>query len=479
LIVMATLRAVVVGSGPNGLAAAITLARAGLDVTVLEAADVIGGGLSSGERTVPGLLHDDCVAIVPTALASPFMQSLDLASHGVEWAWPEIDLAHPIDGGRAGVLTRSFVDAERHMRQDGRAWRRLFEPLSDHFPELAPDVFGPLIGIPGHPVRMASFGAKALIPATTFARRWRTDEVRALWAGNAAHAWTPLSRPPTSGLALMFGAVAHRYGWPTVKGGVARLADAMASILVDAGGTIETGQRVGSRADVPSADIVMFDLSPGAVADIVGDLLPTRIHRAFRNFRHGAGAYKVDLAVAEGVPWLNEFCRSAGTVHVCGSFEEVVAAERATAAGHMPERPFVLVAQQYLMDPGRSVGDVHPLYAYAHVPHDYSGDATAAILDQIERFAPGFRDRIVGMHVRTPRDLVVHDANVVGGDVNGGAMDLRQFIARPRLTLDPYWTGVPGHFICSASTPPGAGVHGMSGHLAATSALKRLRGSKR
>jgi phytoene dehydrogenase-like protein len=467
-------RAVVVGSGPNGLAAAITLAREGVDVTVLEASDVIGGGLSSGERTVPGVLHDDCVAIVPTALASPFMQSLDLGSHGVDWAWPEVDLAHPIDGGRAGVLTRSFDDGERHMGVDGRAWRRLFEPLATHFHELAPDVFGPLIGIPAHPVRMASFGAKALVPATVFARRWRTDEVRALWAGNAAHAWTPLTRPPTSGVALMFGAVAHRYGWPSVKGGVARLAEGMASTLAAMGGSLETGQRVTSRADLPTADIVMFDLPPGAVADILGDALPARIRRAYKRFRHGAGAYKVDLAVAGGVPWLNEFCRAAGTVHVCGSFDEVVAAERATAAGRMPERPFVLVAQQYLMDPCRSVGDIHPVYAYAHVPQGYTGDATEAILRQIERFAPGFRERIVGMHVRNPRELRAHDANLVGGDINGGAMDLRQFVARPRLTTDPYWTGVPGQFICSASTPPGSGVHGMSGHLAATLALRRL-----
>ncbi|MCW2513771.1 MAG: FAD-dependent oxidoreductase [Mycobacterium sp.] len=469
---MTAAKAVVVGSGPNGLAAAITLAREGVDVTVLEASDVIGGGLSSGERTLPGLLHDDCAAIVPTALASPFMQSLDLASHGVEWAWPEVELAHPVDGGRAGVLTRSIDDTALGMGVDGPAWRRLFEPLARDFPELAPDVFGPLLGVPSHPLLMASFGAKALVPATALARRWRTDEVRALWAGNAAHAWTPLSRPPTSGIALMFGAVAHRYGWPTVKGGVARLADGLASILASVGGSIETGQRATSRKDLPAADIVMFDLAPGAVADILGDALPSRIQRAYRRFRYGAGAYKVDFAVAGGVPWLNESCRAAGTVHVCGSFEEVVAAERATSRGHMPERPFVIVAQQYLMDPGRSAGGVHPLYTYAHVPHGFSGDATDAIIDQIERFAPGFRDRIVGIDVRTPRGLQEHDANLIGGDVNGGSMDLRQFIARPRLTTDPYWTGVPGHFLCSASTPPGAGLHGMCGHLAAKSALR-------
>jgi phytoene dehydrogenase-like protein len=300
--------------------------------------------------------------------------------------------------------------------------------------------------------------------------------VRALWAGKAAHAWTPLSRPPTSGVALMFGAVAHRYGWPTVRGGVARLAEGLASILGTMGGSIETGQRATSRKDLPAADIVMFDLAPGAVADILGDALPRRIRHAYRSFRHGPAAYKVDIAVTEGVPWLNEFCRAAGTVHVCGSFDEVVAAERATAAGRMPTRPFVIVAQQYLMDPGRSAGGVHPLYAYAHVPDGYTGDATGAIIDQIERFAPGFRERIVGTHVRTPQGLHAHDANLVGGDVNGGAMDFWQFIARSRVTTDPYWTGLSGHYLCSASTPPGGGVHGMSGHLAAKSALRRLRG---
>jgi phytoene dehydrogenase-like protein len=467
-------RAVVVGSGPNGLAAAITLAREGVDVTVLEANHAIGGGLTSGERTVPGVLHDDCAAIVPTALASPFMRSLDLAAHGVEWVWPEVDLAHPIDGGRAGVLTRSLDDTVAGMGIDGPAWRRLFSPLATHFDELAPDLLGPLLRIPAHPVRMASFGARALTPATVVARRWRTDEVRALWAGNAAHGWQPLNRPPTSGVALTFGAVAHRYGWPAVMGGSARLAEGMAAILRNAGGVAVTGERVVSRAQLGRADVVMFDVAPGAVADLLGDALPARIRRAYQAFRHGSAAFKVDLAVSGGVPWTAASCRVAGTVHVCGSFGDVVAAERATAAGRMPERPFVVVAQQYLMDPGRSVGDVHPVYAYAHVPHAYSGDATSVIIDQIERFAPGFRDRIVGVHARGPRELGVHDANLVGGDVNGGAMDLRQFVARPRWSTDPYWTGVPGHYLCSSSTPPGGGVHGMAGHLAAMSALRRL-----
>jgi phytoene dehydrogenase-like protein len=271
--------AVVVGSGPNGLAAAITLAQRGIDVTVLEVSDVIGGGLSSGERTVPGVLHDDCVATVPTALASSFVQSLNLESHGLEWTWPEVDLAHPIDGGRAGVLMRSLDETERLLGVDGRKWRRIFEPLADGFSELVSDIFGPLIGVPRHPVRLARFGLPTLIPAAVFVRRWRTDQARALFAGNAAHGWYPLSRPPTSGFALMFGALGHRYGWPSVRGGVARLADALVSVLTGLGGKIETGHRVRSRAELSSADIVMLDLSPGAVVDIVGDALPARIRR--------------------------------------------------------------------------------------------------------------------------------------------------------------------------------------------------------
>jgi phytoene dehydrogenase-like protein len=466
--------AIVVGSGPNGLAAAITLAQQDIDVTVLEAADRIGGGTRTSENTLPGLLHDDCAAVIPIALASPFFKSLDLESHGLEWAWPEIDLAHPLDGGRAGVQVRSLEETEHLLGADGVRWRRVFEPYANGFDDLADDVLRPLIHVPRHPLRLAHFGPAALIPATTFVRLWRTDEARALFAGNAAHGWGPLSRPPSSAFAVMFGATVHSYGWPVAKGGSMRIADALQRVLIGLGGKIETGRRVQSLAEVRGVDIVMFDLTPSAVVDIAGDALPQGVRRAYSRYRFGPGAFKIDFAVEGGVPWTNEHCRSAGTVHVCGSFDEVVAAERATNAGRMPERPFIVAAQQYLADPSRSVGNVHPFYAYAHVPHGYAGDATEAMIRQIERFAPGFRERIVGSFTRSTGELSGYNANIVGGDVMGGAPGLGQMVARPKLVA-PYSTGIPGMYLCSASTPPGAGPHGMCGHLAAERAVGHLR----
>ncbi|GAY15821.1 NAD(P)/FAD-dependent oxidoreductase [Mycobacterium sp. shizuoka-1] len=463
--------AIVVGSGPNGLAAAITLAQRGIDVTLIEAADTVGGGLATSENTLPGLLHDDCAAVVPTAVMSPFIRTLDLESYGLQWAWPEVDLAHPLDGGRAGVMVRSLSETEALLGVDGHRWRRLFEPLAQGFDELATDILRPLVHLPRHPMRLARFGPLAMIPASALVRTFRTEEARALFAGNAAHAWQPLHLPPTSGVALMFSAAGHRYGWPVVKGGSARLADALVRLLSGLGAKIETGHTVRSLTELPAADIVMFDLAPSAIVDIVGDRLPIRVQRAYRRFRYGSAAFKADFAVEDGVPWTNEHCQAAGTVHVCGSFPEIVEAERATHSRRMPERPFIIVAQQYLADPSRSVGNIHPVYAYAHVPQGFSGDATEAILGQIERFAPGFRERIVATYTRSPTEIGAHNANNVGGDINGGAMDFRQFIARPRIALNPYRTGVPGVYICSSSTPPGGGVHGMCGHNAALAAI--------
>lgn len=465
--------ATVVGSGPNGLAAAVTLAQHGIEVSVLEAADRIGGGTRTSENTLPGLLHDDCAAVIPIALASPFFKSLDLESHGLVWAWPEIDLAHPLDGGRAGVQVRSLEETERLLGADGDRWRRVFEPHANGFDDLAVDVLQPLVHVPRHPLRLARFGLAGLVPATTFVRLWRTDEAKALFAGNAAHGWGPLTQPPSSAFAIMFAASLHRYGWPVAKGGSMRITDALERVLTSLGGKIETGRRVQSLAEVCGADIVMFDLPPSAVVDIAGDALPQRVRRAYSRYRFGPGAFKIDFAVEGGVPWTNEHCRSAGTVHVCGSLDEVVVAERATNAGRMPERPFIVAAQQYLADSSRSVGNVHPFYTYAHVPHGYTGDATAAMMGQIERFAPGFRERIVGSFTRTTAEFSGYNANIIGGDVMGGAPGLGQMIARPKL-IAPYTTGIPGMYLCSASTPPGAGPHGMCGHLAAQCAIRHL-----
>ncbi|WP_458683104.1 phytoene desaturase family protein [Prescottella equi] len=466
---------VVVGAGPNGLAAAVTLALRGVRVTVYEAADTIGGGTRTTERLAPGLLHDDCSAVHPMGVASPFFRSLDLAAHGLEWCYPEIDLAHPLDDAVAAVFVRSLEQTAGRLGPDGRAWAKLFGPIADRFDDIAAEVLRPIAHLPRHPIALAGFGIGALAPATLTARRWRTDQARALFAGVAAHAYYPLTRPTTAAAGLLMLGAGHRYGWPVAKGGSRAVTDALASLLRAHGGRIETGRRVRSLGELPRVDVTLLDLSPTGVADLAGDLLPGRVARAYRRFRYGPAAFKLDLAVEGGVPWRDPACRRAGTVHVGGTLEEITAAERDVHRGRMPERPFVLVAQQYLADPSRSAGDVHPVWAYAHVPHGYPGDATEAILRQLERFAPGVRDRIVGAFARSATEMPRYNPNYVGGDIASGANDPVQMLSRPRIALDPYSTGIPGVYICSASTPPGGGVHGMGGHNAALSALRRLQ----
>jgi phytoene dehydrogenase-like protein len=467
--------AIVVGSGPNGLAAAVTLAGAGVRVTVLEAADRVGGGARSAELTLPGLVHDECSAFHPIGAGSPFLRSLSLHRYGLEWLWPPVDLAHPLDHGPAGVLMRSMAETTAALGSDGRAWSDLFGPLVAGFDDLAAELLGPLLHLPRHPVRLGRFGLRALLPATVLARRWRTDRARALFAGVAAHALRPLGSPLSASIGLLLAAAGHVYGWPVARGGSRSISAALASLLGARGGTVETGVTVDTYAQVRSADIVMLDVAPGAAAGILGDRLPTRVARAYRRYRHGPGAFKLDLAVEGGIPWSDEACRRAGTVHLGGTLAEVIRAEDDAIAGRMPRRPFVLVGQQYLADPSRSVGDVHPVWAYAHVPAGYPGDATEAILDQIERFAPTVRQRIRSRVARSTSDLAAYNANYVGGDIATGANDPRQLLLRPRITRDPYRTGVPGVYLCSAATPPGAGVHGMCGFHAARSALATLR----
>ena len=467
--------AVVVGAGPNGLAAAVAMASEGFSVTVLEAADAIGGGTRTEELTVPGVRHDLCSAVHPFAVAAPYLRTLPLADHGLEWRWPEVDLAHPLDDGRTGVMVQSIDDTVAAMGADGPAWRRVFQPLAEHFDDLAEDLMRPILHVPAHPVRLVQFGLRALLPATVLARQWQRDEVRALFGGAAAHVIHPLSRPATASVGLMLLASGHRVGWPVAAGGSRSITDALASLLRSLGGTIETGVTVRSLAQLPPSTVVVFDTSPEALLDIAGATMPARVRHAYRRYRYGPGSFKVDLAVEGGVPWTSEPARRAGTVHLGGTFEEIALAEREVHAGRMPERPFVLVAQQYLADPTRSAGDVHPVWAYCHVPSGWTGDATEAILDQVERFAPGARDRIVAIHTRGPAGLEAHNANYVGGDIATGANDPWQVVIRPRLAPDPYATGIPGVFIASAATPPGAGVHGMCGHNAAQSALAVLR----
>jgi phytoene dehydrogenase-like protein len=466
--------AVVVGSGPNGLAAAVTLAQGGLSVTVLEAADQIGGGTRSAELTVPGVLHDVCSAVHPLGAASPYLASIPLADHGLEWRWPSIDLAHPLDGGRAGVMRRSIEETTAGLGADGEVWRRSFGPLAERFDALCADILQPLNRPPRHPVDLARFGRRAVLPASRFARRFATEETRGLFAGCAAHLIAPLTRPVTTSVGATLIAACHSVGWPVAAGGSQAITTALASYLRSLGGVIETGMRVTSLADLPDANVSLFDVSPAALADIAGDQLPARARRAFDRWRYGPAAFKLDLAVEGGVPWQAEVCREAGVVHVGGSLEEIVAAEAAVARGRMPDRPFVLVGQQYLADPGRSAGDIHPVWAYAHVPNGYPLDASDTIIVAMERFAPGLRDRIVGRSVMSPQSFEAYNPNYVGGDIASGASSLRQLIMRPRLAADPYSTGIPGVYLCSAATPPGAGVHGMCGHNAALRALRYL-----
>jgi phytoene dehydrogenase-like protein len=467
--------AIVVGSGPNGLAAAARLARAGVDVTVLEASDDIGGGVRSSGMIVPGLVHDHCSAFHPIAAASPFFAELDLVASGqLTWLQPAIDCAHPLDDGSAGVMCRSIDRTAEALGSDGARWRRVFEPMASHFDDLFADASQPVLRVPRHPFTLARFGAGAMLPATVVGTVWRTEQTKALWAGVAAHAFTRLDRPMTSAVGLMLLAAGHARGWVVAEGGSQAIAQALAADIERHGGKIETGVRVTSADDLPPSDIVMLDVSPAIAADILGDRLPARVARAYRRFRHGPGAFKVDFAIEGHVPWRAEAARDAGTVHLGGSLDETVANVEAVHRGAMPERPFLLVGQQYLADPTRSVGNVHPLWTYAHVPHAYGGDATGAITAQIERFAPGFRDRIIGTAVRSTTEMSVYNPNYVGGDIIGGASSLRQLLFRPRFAADPYFTGIPGTYLCSASTPPGAGAHGMCGANAAARALARL-----
>jgi phytoene dehydrogenase-like protein len=467
--------AIVVGSGPNGLACAVELARNGVEVTVLEAEASIGGGARTSELTEPGLLHDECSATHPMAAASPFLRSLGLGRHGLEWLWPEVSLAHPLDDGSAGVMVRDVEETARGLGEDGAAWKRVFGSSSANFGALLEDMLAPILHFPQHPLRLARFGIPAAAPATVLARAWRTPQAKALFGGVAAHSFAPLNRPMSSAVGCALIDAGHAFGWPVARGGSGAITDALASVLADHGGKVETGRRVTSFGEVEGAEVVAFDLAPAAVAEIMGERLASRVARAYRRYWHGPGAFKLDLAVEGGVPWTNEACRRAGTVHVIGSFDELVAAEAAVNRGQMPERPFLLVGQQYLADPGRSEGDLHPVWVYAHVPAWYRGDARAAMLGQIERFAPGVRERIAASVMRDPAELEARNANYVGGDIISGANTPWQTLIRPRLALDPYSTGVDGVYICSAATPPGAGAHGMNGYNAARSALRELQ----
>jgi phytoene dehydrogenase-like protein len=466
--------AVVVGSGPNGLAAAVTLGRAGWKVLVREGADGVGGGTRTLPLTLPGFLHDHCSAIHPLAVASPFFRALPLEAHGVAWIEPPAACAHPFDDGTAALLLRSTRETGETLGGDARAWRALMEPLAGGFDALAVETLGAVLHVPRRPLLLARFALSALLPARALAeRRFRGARARALFAGLAAHAARPLESSPTAAFGLVLGAAGHAVGWPFPAGGAQRIADALAAILTGLGGTIETSAAVGSLAELGEPRAVLLDLAPRQALRVAGGALGGAYGRALRAFRHGPGAFKVDYALSAPIPWRARECALAGTVHLGGTLEEIAAAERDAAAGRMPARPFVLVAQHTPFDPSRAPPGRHTAWAYCHVPHGFAGDATAALEAQLERFAPGFAERVLARAVRGPAALERENPNLVGGDVGGGEGSLRQILFRPAPALVPWATPLPGLFLCSASTPPGGGVHGMCGALAARAALRR------
>ncbi len=467
--------AVVVGAGPNGLAAAVALAGAGASVLVVEQADTPGGGCRSAAMTLPGFVHDVCSAVHPLAIASPFLRTLPLADHGLEWLDPEVVLAHPLDDGSAGVLLRD-VGATGEALGDATGWERLMGPVVTRWDDVAADVLGPVLRVPHHPLTLARFGVRALAPATVAARRLlRTERGRALFSGIAAHSVSPLGRPFTTAAGLVLGGAGHAAGWPVARGGSQRIVDALVTELGRRGGALETGRRVSSIDELPAAGVVLFDTAPRQLVSIAGSRLPEGYRRRLSRFRHGAGVFKVDYALSGPVPWTAEACRRAGTVHVGGTMAEVAHAEAEVGRGRHPERPFVLAAQQSVVDPERAPEGCHTLWAYCHVPSGSTVDMTAAVEAQLERFAPGFADVVLARTTTTSTELEAYNPNCVGGDIAGGATDGLQLVLRPVASAHPYRTPDPGIFLCSSSTPPGGGVHGMCGFWAARDALRVLR----
>ena len=472
--------AVIVGSGPNGMAAGITLAREGLRVLIVEARDTPGGGMRSAELTRPGFVHDICSAVHPMAGMSPFMRGLPLAKFGLEWVHPEILLAHPLAGGRAAGLWRSVDETAESLPQgDGARWRRLMEPLVPRAEGLFADLLGPLPLWPGEPLALARFGLGAVRSAVGLAKgKFCSEEARALFVGNGAHSFLPLERSFTAAVGLALGLAGHAGGWPVARGGSGAIASAMARYFEALGGELRCGVTVSDVRELPEAAAVLCDTGPRAVARLAQAWLPLGYRRRLERYRYGPGVFKMDYALSEPVPWLNPWCRRAGTVHVGGTMAELAAAERATWEGQETDRPFVLVGQQSECDPLRAPAGQHTLWAYAHVPSGSRKNYAEVIANQIERFAPGFRDVVLASHAMDPGAVEAYNANTVGGDVIGGVMDWRQLFTRPVARWNPYTTPHPKLFHCSSATPPGAGVHGMCGYHAARTVLRRVFGMR-
>jgi phytoene dehydrogenase-like protein len=467
--------AVVVGSGPNGLAAAIVLARAGLRTVVREAGPVPGGGLRSDELTLPGFRHDVCSAVHPLAISSPFFRTLPLGDFGLQWIQPPAALAHPLDDDPAALLERSLDATEQRLGASGTDWRALHAPFVSAWDDLASDLLAPPLRLPRRPLLLARFALAALRPAVSLARsRLRGRRARALFAGSAAHSFLPLETPGTAAFGLVLSAAGHAAGWPIPRGGSRRIADALVAYFRSLGGEIATGAPVEQLDELRPARVVLLDLTPRQVVRIAGKALPPRYRRALERYRYGAAAFKVDWALDGPVPWKAPECGLAATVHLGGTLEEIAASEAAHPRGAVHRRPFVILVQPSLFDDSRSPAGKHTAWAYCHVPHGYAGDVTERIEGQVERFAPGFGERILARSVLRPADLERRNPNLVGGDINGGMMDLRQVFARPVARPSPYRMPLRGVYLCSASTPPGGGVHGMCGYHAARAALADL-----
>jgi phytoene dehydrogenase-like protein len=463
--------AVVVGSGPNGLSAAITLQQAGLSVLLLEAKKEIGGGLRSASLTLPGYTHDVCSAIHPLAAGSPFFQTLPLASHGLEYIYPTLSAAHPFDDGTAAVLGKSVKETAASLGLDSGAYLQLIQPIVDDWPGLAADVLGPL-HFPKHPIALAQFGLKALTSATFLGKRFQTQEARGLWAGMAAHSIQPLAHLTTSAIGLVLMAVGHIQGWPIPRGGSQSIANALASYFRFLGGKIETGFEVQSLDQLPAAKAVLFDVTPRQLLKIAGHQFSSLYQWQLERYRYGMGVFKVDWALDGPIPFTAPECHQAGTIHLGNTLEEITANEQATWKGKHPEQPFVLLAQQSLFDASRAPKGKHTAWAYCHVPNGSKVDRTEAIEKQVERFAPGFRERILARSTMNTAQLEAYNSNYIGGDINGGVIDIGQLFTRPALRSSPYRTSAKGLYLCSSSTPPGGGVHGMCGFHAAKRALQ-------
>ena len=472
---MTDYEAIIVGSGPNGLAAAITLARNGQKVLVLEAKDTIGGGTRTAELTLPGFQHDICSAIHPLGIASPFFRQLPLTDFGLEWIFPPLALAHPLDDGHTAILTRSLEESSTSMGLDGRAYQRLMAPLVDSWQEILGDILGPLPVPPRHPFSLMRFGLQAIRSARGLAdKHFQSDEARGLFAGLAGHGMLPLEEPTTASIALVLGMLAHTVGWPIPKGGSQAISSAMAAYLNSLGGEIITGQEVTSLDGLPDSKAVLLDVTPRQIVQICGERLPSRYRQRLENYRYGPGVCKVDYALSGAIPWKSADCGRAGTVHLGGTLEEISVSESSVWRGEQPDKPLVLLAQQSLFDETRAPDGKHTAWAYCHVPNGSTSDVSERITAQIERFAPGFRDLILAKHVHTASQMQAYNPNYVGGDINGGVQDWRQLFARPVARWSPYTTPVKGLYICSSSTPPGGGVHGMCGYHAARSVLKEI-----